>query len=54
METAFSVTITYMEIYNEKIFDLLVDPAVDATKASHSFGEQGHYFVAERCAFRKN
>lgn len=32
IETAFSVTITYMEIYNEKIFDLLVDPAVNATK----------------------
>lgn len=32
IETAFNVTITYIEIYNEKIFDLLVDPAVDATK----------------------
>lgn len=32
IETAFIVTITYMEIYNEKMFDLLVDPAVDATK----------------------
>lgn len=32
IETAFSVNITYMEIYNEKIFDLLVDPAVNATK----------------------
>ena len=32
IETAFNVTITYMEIYNEKIFDLLVDPAVNATK----------------------
>lgn len=32
IETAFSVTITYMEIYNEKIFDLLVDPGVNSAK----------------------
>ncbi|KAG5185935.1 kinesin-like protein [Tribonema minus] len=31
-ETAFSTSITYLEIYNEKIFDLLLDPAA---------GEQG-------------
>lgn len=32
IETAFSVTITYMEIYNEKIFDLLVDPGANSAK----------------------
>lgn len=32
IETAFTIIITYMEIYNEKIFDLLVDPAKDAMK----------------------
>ncbi|CAM9629433.1 unnamed protein product [Pylaiella littoralis] len=39
IETAFSVTITYMEIYNEKIFDLLVDPAVNATKGEYTIAE---------------
>ncbi|CAN0474513.1 unnamed protein product, partial [Hapterophycus canaliculatus] len=38
IETAFSVTITYMEIYNEKMFDLLVDPAVNATKVKGGTG----------------
>ncbi|CAN0185342.1 unnamed protein product [Discosporangium mesarthrocarpum] len=32
IETAFTVTITYMEIYNERIFDLLLDPGVHAPK----------------------
>ncbi|CBN79257.1 kinesin-like protein [Ectocarpus siliculosus] len=39
IETAFSVNITYMEIYNEKIFDLLVDPAVNATKGDYTIAE---------------
>lgn len=41
IETAFSVTITYMEIYNEKIFDLLVDPAVNATKVREGVVNDG-------------
>ncbi|CAN0064948.1 unnamed protein product [Scytosiphon promiscuus] len=39
IETAFNVTITYMEIYNEKIFDLLVDPAINATKGDYTIAE---------------
>ncbi|CAM9692682.1 unnamed protein product [Ectocarpus sp. 4 AP-2014] len=39
IETAFSVNITYMEIYNEKIFDLLVDPAVNTTKGDYTIAE---------------
>ncbi|CAN0002700.1 unnamed protein product [Ectocarpus sp. 13 AM-2016] len=39
IETAFSVNITYMEIYNEKIFDLLVDPAANATKGDYTIAE---------------
>lgn len=48
IETAFSVTITYMEIYNEKIFDLLVDPAVNATKVKE--GLILHTMHTARCA----
>ncbi|CAM9995473.1 unnamed protein product [Ascophyllum nodosum] len=43
IETAFVVTITYMEIYNERIFDLLVDPAMDVAKARR----EGEYTIAE-------
>ncbi|CAM9338046.1 unnamed protein product [Ectocarpus sp. 12 AP-2014] len=39
IETAFSVNVTYMEIYNEKIFDLLVDPAANATKGDYTIAE---------------
>jgi kinesin family member 6/9 len=33
-ETAFTVSATYMEIYNEKIFDLLLNPAAAAEDGS--------------------
>lgn len=40
IETAFTIIITYMEIYNEKIFDLLVDPATDTIKARQVFTKE--------------
>ncbi|CAM9387160.1 unnamed protein product, partial [Choristocarpus tenellus] len=39
IETAFIITITYMEIYNERIFDLLLDPGLDVTKGEYTIAE---------------
>ncbi|CAM9758314.1 unnamed protein product, partial [Chrysoparadoxa australica] len=39
-ETAFNISLTYCEIYNERIFDLLLEPTQGAPRADYTIAEE--------------